>query len=130
MDAIRTKPDVAVNSMRLRATQLLNMSGKAGRSLHACSATAQRCRKLPPNQLQSAQWHGHSLMMTHIVSRVGVPQAGRSTGNALGVLGLFFSSSESLIGWASDYALPDAVNSVLAGVYCEPPRQRLVASVT
>jgi len=60
---------VAVNSMRLRATQLLNMSGKAG----------------------------------------------RSTGNALGVLGLFFSSSESLIGWASDYALPDAGNSVLAG---------------
>ena len=44
-----------------------------------------------------------------------IPQAGRSTGNALGVLGLFFSSSESLIGWASDYALPDAGNSVLAG---------------
>ena len=30
VDAIRTKPEVAVNSMRLRATQLLNMSGKVG----------------------------------------------------------------------------------------------------
>ncbi len=69
VDAIRTKPEVAVNSMRLRATQLLNMSGKAG----------------------------------------------RSTGNALGVLGLFFSSAESFIGYVSDYALPDAGNSVLAG---------------
>ena len=57
-----------------------------------------------------------------------VSQAGRSTGNALGVLGLFFSSSESLIGWASDYALPDAGNSVLAGAHTDTPGKRLLAS--
>ena len=46
VDAIRTKPDVAVNSMRLRATQLLNMSGKASRSLIAYNAVPEPCSKL------------------------------------------------------------------------------------
>ena len=49
MDAIRTKPDVAVNSMRLRATQLLNMSGKAGRTRTAYSAISHPCCMLPLN---------------------------------------------------------------------------------
>ena len=68
-DAFRSQPEVAVNSMRLRVTRLLNMSGKSG----------------------------------------------RATGNALGVLGLFFSSAESALGYASDHSLPEAVNSVAAG---------------
>lgn len=43
-------------------------------------------------------------------------KGGRTAGHTLGVLGLFFSSAESIIGYASDQALPDSANSVLAGV--------------
>ncbi len=42
-------------------------------------------------------------------------KGGRAAGHTLGVLGLFFSSAESIIGYASDQALPDSANSVLAG---------------
>ncbi len=43
-------------------------------------------------------------------------RTGRSAGNALGVLGLFFSSFESGIGYFSDGRTPDAANSVAAGM--------------
>lgn len=42
-------------------------------------------------------------------------KGGRAAGHTLGVLGLFFSSAESLIGYFNDPAVPDAVNSVAAG---------------
>jgi mitochondrial import inner membrane translocase subunit TIM23 len=42
-------------------------------------------------------------------------RTGRSAGNALGVLGLFFSSFESGLGYLADGRTPDAVNSVAAG---------------
>ena len=42
-------------------------------------------------------------------------RSGRSAGNALGILGLFFSSSESGISYLSDGRLPDAANSLAAG---------------
>ena len=42
-------------------------------------------------------------------------RAGRTSGNALGALGLFFSSFESGLGYVSDGRTPDAVNSVGAG---------------
>jgi hypothetical protein len=41
---------------------------------------------------------------------------GRAAGHTLGVLGLFFSSAESLIGYFNDPSVPDAVNSVVAGI--------------
>jgi mitochondrial import inner membrane translocase subunit TIM23 len=41
---------------------------------------------------------------------------GRAAGHTLGVLGLFFSSAESLIGYFNDPSVPDAVNSVIAGI--------------
>jgi import inner membrane translocase subunit TIM23 len=40
---------------------------------------------------------------------------GRAAGHTLGVLGLFFSSAESLIGYFNDQSVPEAVNSVAAG---------------
>lgn len=42
-------------------------------------------------------------------------RTGRSAGNALGVLGLFFSSFESGLGYLADGRTSDAVNSVAAG---------------
>jgi mitochondrial import inner membrane translocase subunit TIM23 len=42
-------------------------------------------------------------------------KTGRMAGNSLGVLGLFFSSFESSIGYFTDHALPDSANSILAG---------------
>ena len=68
VDAFRFKPEM-VDSMRMRVTRLLNMSGKAG----------------------------------------------RGSGNALGVMGLFFSSAESALGYVSDEALPESANSIAAG---------------
>eukprot|EP00884_Botryococcus_braunii_P013245 jgi/Botrbrau1/21921/Bobra.0249s0045.1 len=61
-------------------------------------------------------------------------RTGRSAGNALGVLGLFFSSFESGIGYLADGRTSDAVNSVAAGfctgaLYRTPrgPRAAVVA---
>lgn len=68
VDAVTYKSEVA-DSMRMRVTRLLNMSGKAG----------------------------------------------RGSGNALGVMGLFFSSAESALGAASDHSLPESANSIAAG---------------
>ncbi len=42
-------------------------------------------------------------------------KTGRSAGNALGVLGLFFSSTESFTGYMADGRLPDSACTVLAG---------------
>ena len=53
------------------------------------------------------------LRLNRLLNMTG--KTGRLTGNALGVLGLFFSSFESGYGWLSDGATPDAINSVAAG---------------
>jgi Tim17/Tim22/Tim23/Pmp24 family len=45
---------------------------------------------------------------------------GRAAGHTLGVLGLFFSSAESLIGYFNDQSVPEAVNSVAAGMCTSP----------
>ena len=42
-------------------------------------------------------------------------RSGRSAGNALGILGLFFSSAESGLGYLADGRVPDAANSLGAG---------------
>ena len=44
-------------------------------------------------------------------------KSGRSAGNALGVLGFFFASLESGYGYLADGRLPDAAESVAAGVH-------------
>ena len=42
-------------------------------------------------------------------------RSGRASGNALGALGLFFSSFESSIGYFSDGRTPDSLNTIAAG---------------
>ena len=42
-------------------------------------------------------------------------RSGRASGNALGALGLFFSSFESSIGYFSDGRTPDELNTIAAG---------------
>ena len=42
-------------------------------------------------------------------------RTGRTAGNALGILGLFFSTSESGLGYLSDGRTPDWLNTLGAG---------------
>lgn len=42
-------------------------------------------------------------------------RAGRTSGNAFGVLGLFFAASESFIGYCIEDYVPDAVATLAAG---------------
>ncbi len=63
-----------MNSMRLRATQLLNMSGKVGRTRTARSASPHPYRKTALNTAS---------VRTQIATLLD-SQAGRSTGNAVG----------------------------------------------
>lgn len=53
------------------------------------------------------------LRVTRLLNMSG--KAGRGSGNALGVMGLFFSSAESALGYVSDHAFPEAANSIAAG---------------
>jgi import inner membrane translocase subunit TIM23 len=48
-------------------------------------------------------------------------KSGRVAGNALGVLGLFFSGSESGLGYLSDGVIPDWANTLGAGFPPPPP---------
>lgn len=68
--AVRTRPDIGVDSTRLRLNRMLNLSGKTG----------------------------------------------RSAGNALGCLGLFYAASESGLDYVNDGRLPDLLNSLGAGM--------------
>ncbi len=67
--AVRTRPEIGVDTTRLRLNRVLNLSGKTG----------------------------------------------RSAGNALGCLGLFYAASESSLDYANDGRLPDLLNSLGAG---------------
>lgn len=62
----------------------------------------------PPEGVDSAR-----LRLNRLLNMSG--RAGRSSGNALGALGLFFSSFESGIGYLADGRTPDSVNSISAG---------------
>ena len=42
-------------------------------------------------------------------------RAGRSSGNALGALGLFFSVFESSLGYWADDRVPEEANTIVAG---------------
>ena len=63
----------------------------------------------PPDGVDSAR-----LRLNRLLNMSG--RAGRTSGNALGALGLFFSSFESGLGYLSDGRTPDAVNSIGAGM--------------
>ena len=62
----------------------------------------------PPDGVDSAR-----LRLNRLLNMSG--RAGRSSGNALGALGLFFSSFESGIGYLSEGSIPDSANSIAAG---------------
>ncbi len=66
---MRTKPELGIDSTRLRINRVLNLSGKTG----------------------------------------------RSAGNALGCLGLFYASTESGLDYLNDGRLPDLLASLGAG---------------
>lgn len=69
MTAVRTKPELGIDTTRLRINRVLNLSGKTG----------------------------------------------RSAGNALGCLGLFYASTESGLDYLNDGRLPDLCASLGAG---------------
>ncbi|CAL8467597.1 g7135 [Coccomyxa elongata] len=69
LTAVRTKPELGIDTTRLRINRVLNLSGKTG----------------------------------------------RSAGNALGCLGLFYASSESGLDYLNDGRLPDLFASLGAG---------------
>lgn len=48
-------------------------------------------------------------------------RSGRTAGNALGILGLFFSTSESGLGYLTDGEAPDWLNTLGAGIDQHPP---------
>lgn len=66
--------------------------------------------RVPPSE---AALNTTRLRLNRLLNLSG--KGGRAAGHTLGVLGLFFSSAESLIGYFNDPAVPDAVNSVAAG---------------
>ncbi len=74
LTAVRTKPELGVDTTRLRINRVLNLSGKTG----------------------------------------------RSAGNALGCLGLFYASSESGLDYLNDGRLPDLFASLGAGAISHP----------
>ncbi len=88
MTAVRTRPEVGVDSARLRLNRVLNLSGRTG----------------------------------------------RSAGNALGVLGLFFASLESGLDYLNDARLPEVAPSLGAGAQAsnlgENPMNLTVSSGT
>lgn len=69
LTAVRTKPELGIDTARLRINRVLNLSGRTG----------------------------------------------RSAGNALGCLGLFYASSESGLDYLNDGRLPDLFTSLGAG---------------
>ncbi|CAK0760743.1 hypothetical protein CVIRNUC_002796 [Coccomyxa viridis] len=69
LTAVRTRPEIAANSTRLKVNRVLNLSGRTG----------------------------------------------RSAGNALGCLGLFYASTESGLDYVNDGRYPDLLNSLGAG---------------
>lgn len=71
LTAVRTKPELGIDTTRLRINRVLNLSGKTG----------------------------------------------RSAGNALGCLGLFYASTESGLDYLNDGRLPDLVASLGAGAF-------------
>lgn len=83
--ALKAKPDHGIDTNRLRVNRFLNLSGV----WRLCS-----CNK-------------------STTSTIG--KAGRTAGNSLGVLGLFFAASESGIDKLADGQIPDAMVTMLAG---------------
>ena len=58
---------------------------------------------------------GMRMRVTRLLNMSG--KAGRGSGNALAVMGLFFSSAESAMGYLSEDSLPEAANSIAAGTH-------------
>jgi hypothetical protein len=120
-------------TQRLRLNQLLNSSGKMGRSAGGPHLRG-RPGNAPPSPAMpwSAAGRTGSSRSAHPAPRSWPCPAG----NALGVLGLLFASFESFAGYLSNGQLPDEANTLAAGAATgalyrsvRGPRQAAAAAV-